>query len=149
MLGLTSCAVLAQTELHILSKTGQEYTLCNLAALMQVFFASFIPMQLTFSCHAPKKCQMSKKKIWAHGRAGLKMRCVKTHCLRATGPYWTLELRIWSEQGIYMPVIRHLLDVLNALGKWSDIISSYSSAGMFLRQLSMVSSSRCHCKLKA
>ncbi len=48
----------------------------------QVFFASFSPMQLSFSCPAPhclnSKCTYTH--LFAHGRAGLKTRCVQAHC---------------------------------------------------------------------
>ncbi len=50
----------------------------------QVIFASFIPMQLSFSHPAPR-CLNSKctyTHLLAHGQAGLKMRCVQAHCWR-------------------------------------------------------------------
>ncbi len=60
-----------------------SYTQRNAApGTMQVFFASFSPMQLSFS-HPVPRCLNSKcirAHLCAHGRAGLKTRCVQAHC---------------------------------------------------------------------
>ncbi len=48
----------------------------------QVFFATFSPKQLSFSC--PALCCLNSKctcaHLFAHERAGLKTRCVQAHC---------------------------------------------------------------------
>jgi len=61
-------------SLRIVSLGALSYTRCNAApGATQVFFASFSPTKLSFSCPAPR-CLISKC------ICALKTRCVQTHC---------------------------------------------------------------------